>query len=272
MGKVSWILGIAKRVYRRLERRMYSGGATKYLLESLLTRHVNTGDNKIKVPPKASSVEVSEMMEIIPISSYGGCIWDIGAHIGHFSIEVSRTFDKVIAFEPSAENYGYLKDNIERNEIDNINPLNIAVGDEDGESVMFVDPRPGSGIHSLSKDKMLKKEERVNVMTIDSLMEVYETPKVIKIDVEGAELDVIRGAKKTIRNKNVEWLIEVHSERTGKRRDRIGQHGGKVEELYDILKRNNYSLYGSKEGKCLEIEIEKDNLPLYWFASKKNGI
>jgi len=262
-------LGILRRVYRYIERKIYSNSVARYVLEFLLTKKVNIEGDTIKVPPKASSVEIFEMLRVIPKRKYERCIWDIGAHIGLFSIQVSGMFDKVVAFEPNRENYIYLKENIEKNKIGNINTLNIAVGNKDGESVMFTDPRPGSGIHSLSKDEILKKEEKVEIMTIDSLVKLYDTPDLIKIDVEGAELDIMKGARKTLVDKNIDWLIEVHSKRTGKRRNRIGQHGGRVEKLHEIFKVNNYYVYGFKNGEYTDLGIENDKLPLYWFASKE---
>lgn len=258
--------------YISMENYLYSKKITKNIMKGMLSHEKEINGNVITIPPKSDSIEVDEMRHFVSDFKNKGCIWDVGANIGTFSINMSKHFDNIISFEPNEANIEYLKENVERNEINDIKVMKYALGRENEEREMYMDIRPGSGISSLGKDERLRDKIKVEVRTVDYLINKIGKPDVIKLDVEGAEANVLRGAKKSIEYENIEWLIEVHSKRTGKRRNRLRQNGDDAESLYNILTNNDYNIYGNREGKYFEVDIEENNIPLYWYATKRDVI
>ena len=145
---------------------------------------------------------------------------DVGAHIGKYSIVLSKYSDKVIAIEPDPYNYVILKKNIEMNKLTNIIPLNIAVYSHDTylDFITLADYTAHSHIkHSSPFDGATNIAERaetirVKALTLDSIMReltiLQDSFFVLKIDVEGAEVEVLRGATHTL-DKTIALVIET---------------------------------------------------------------
>ena len=130
---------------------------------------------------------------------------DVGAHIGVFSIIASRTAAAVYAFEPQPENYQLLLENIAKNHAENITPLNMAITDSEGESYLKMD-RMNTGGHTLV-DNAVQDGWRVRTVSLDT-----QLPRVnfMKIDAEGSEIKVLRGASRLLDQFNVKIAMEVH--------------------------------------------------------------
>ncbi len=143
----------------------------------------------------------------------GKTCYDIGANMGYTSIIMSRNFDNVYAFEPSSA-YKKLKRNTSRNK--KIHTLNVAISDHDGKLIMEkreIPWRSGQLVayEGAIKDMWGKLIENVTIdcEKIDS-MDIMK-PDFMKIDVEGFELDVIKGASETIKKYRPSIFIEIHS-------------------------------------------------------------
>ncbi|MBK6991983.1 MAG: FkbM family methyltransferase [Chitinophagaceae bacterium] len=133
-------------------------------------------------------------------------VFDIGANVGDRTTIFSKLADKVIAFEPSRKTYERLE---KRFSSSRIIMQNIAVGPSDGEVDFFEvkDMHPYSSASEKHIQTTLINREnyggdiikrKVKVSTLDSLIKEFGTPDYIKIDVEGYELDVIKGLTKII--------------------------------------------------------------------------
>ena len=170
--------------------------------------------------------ELDEMNFLINIlkrmkSKYKKVVFiDVGAHIRKYSIVLSEYSDKVIAIEPDPYNYLILKKNIEINKLTNIIPLNIAVYSHDTylDFITLADYTAHSHIkHNNSCDSVTNiagkaKTIRVKALTLDNivrdLVTVYDSFFVLKIDVEGAEVEVLRGSTRTL-DKTVALVVET---------------------------------------------------------------
>jgi len=145
----------------------------------------------------------------------GMVVVDIGAHIGTFTLSASKKAGedgKVIAIEPEINNFNQLKRNLEINEIKNVIPANIALNDFNGEKDFFI--TKGSGCHSLfppSGTQIIHKVQ-INVKTLDTLLRELNINSVdfLKIDTEGAELEILKGAKETL-SKNPQMKMAIAS-------------------------------------------------------------
>lgn len=146
---------------------------------------------------------------------------DVGANIGYFTLLLSRLVGKkgkVIAFEPSEFAYGLLKENIKVNYLKNIIVYQQAVSDAAGETNFFEGPK-GYEVYNSFSSPVAKGSEgihftqrKVRVDTIDNILDKLGISQVdfVKIDVEGAELKVIRGMKNTVRNnQQIKLLFEA---------------------------------------------------------------
>jgi len=125
-------------------------------------------------------------------------VLDIGANIGKHSIEMAKTCDKVIAIEPDKDSYKLLKQNIELNNIeDKVTIINKACGEKQGTVSFFRDAvYPTSNSITVKKNAQMT-EEKVECDTVDNICNGIVID-FIKVDVEGGELDTLKGAKKTI--------------------------------------------------------------------------
>jgi FkbM family methyltransferase len=118
-------------------------------------------------------------------------VYDIGAHFGYYTLLSSKLVGdrgRVIAFEPSPANLARLYRHIELNRRINVQVLELAVSDHEGTA--HFETRTGSGVGHLADDGPLE----VKLTTLDSLSQL-PLPQVMKIDVEGAEVGVLNGAK-----------------------------------------------------------------------------
>ena len=142
----------------------------------------------------------------------GFCVYDIGANMGLYSIEFSKIVGsdgKVFSFEPSSINFKKLSDNV--NNISNIKSINYAVGRE--ISKLFI----SQGLDDIGATSKLNESNNgvgnwVDVTTIDDLIKSLPIPNAIKIDVEGFEINVLEGARKTLLNPELKVVgVEIHS-------------------------------------------------------------
>jgi FkbM family methyltransferase len=145
------------------------------------------------------------------MNMHEGTFIDIGAHVGKYAVTMARKLKgqgMVLAFEPHPVNFKYLLVNLRLNELSNVLPFNMACYSNDGCLDLYV--AQDSGLHSL----VLPRSERkikVKVCTIDSMVEKLHLKdiRLIKIDVEGAEVEVIKGALKTINRFHPTLIVEV---------------------------------------------------------------
>ncbi|MEA2372963.1 MAG: hypothetical protein QOH12_3357 [Solirubrobacteraceae bacterium] len=142
----------------------------------------------------------------------GDVFYDLGANVGFFSLIASRLVGPeghVFAVEPSPTTAYALRSNVERNALVNVTVIEAAVGREDGTARF--DPTS-----EVSQDARLIEDSRaggieVRVVSIDALVRGgARPPNVVKIDVEGAEEDVIIGMHKTLATYAPRVVCEIH--------------------------------------------------------------
>lgn len=123
-----------------------------------------------------------------------GVMLDVGAYCGSFSLRHRDRFEKIYAFEPFPNNYQALVTNIALNHADEIVPVNFAASDKHGNVRLYLGT---SGTQTLLPTASGAHIE-VEAITLDDFATrtgiKVEDVRLIKIDVEGAELDVLRGA------------------------------------------------------------------------------
>jgi len=128
---------------------------------------------------------------------------DVGAHVGRYAIRLAKHFRKVVAIEPIPRNVEILRKNIELNSVSNIEVLQIAAGDRRGRIEIS-----NAGSHSSVLDASTSKDKvYVDMYPLD---EVIDRVDVVKIDVEGYEIEVVKGMRRIIAECRPILVIEHH--------------------------------------------------------------
>jgi FkbM family methyltransferase len=161
--------------------------------------------------------------EIRKVADLKGAIcWDIGAHFGYHSVGFAALGAEVTAFEPNEHNAKILRMNLERNPDlgRRIRHMPLALADRDGEMsfIQTSDLKGGSSGSHLEEAMQIFEsggnpdKVKVPVARIDTLIDERgeKKPDILKIDVEGGEALVLRGAQKLLTNHKPVLLIEVH--------------------------------------------------------------
>jgi FkbM family methyltransferase len=153
----------------------------------------------------------------------GDIVVDIGAHIGHYTIIASKRVGangKVVAIEASPSNFEILNRNIRLNQLTNIISLNHVVYSKETKIKLYLPgEESGNTIYNTVISDRARNEDKfveVNANTLDYLLQSkgikQEQINWIKIDVEGAEFEVLKGAANILSNsKDIAILIEIHN-------------------------------------------------------------
>lgn len=136
-------------------------------------------------------------------AGHGAVFWDVGAHIGTFSILACRDsrFRAVHSFEPNPETNRILRKHLALNPGVSRTVHQLALGAANEEQVLTAGPAINSGMASLvPSSEENRRQSVVRCVTADKLVfeEGVESPTTMKIDVEGWELEVLRGAERML--------------------------------------------------------------------------
>jgi FkbM family methyltransferase len=154
---------------------------------------------------------------------------DVGAHYGRYTLIAAKRIEpkgKVIAIEADPNNFDMLNKNIKLNELskENVIALNYAASSMKSKVKLSI-PEKTSGhtIYSsiITSRAPTEKFIEVNANTLDNLLQENKIPidqvNWIKIDVEGAELEVLKGSTKVLsKSRDISLLIEIHNIEDGK--------------------------------------------------------
>ena len=181
------------------------------------------------------------------VEQVNGAAIDVGANAGYWTLPLSKRFDKVMSLEPDPQNFQKLSRNLELNLRlgEKVTALNIAAGSEHGELSLSVrrsiddDGHLNTGMSSFLASTDVVETTQVQVQTLDSLVSSLQLKdvKLIKIDVEGFEYNVLVGASTTLENQKplVHWEASFVIE------TQIGN--GYIKECFEFLEKMGYEHY-----------------------------
>jgi len=224
-GKILTIPG-AGRVLRRLLHDVLPKGKRIWV-------QVSAGSAEglwIKVDPYLEALYLTGCSEpeveadIIKHLGPGDCFYDVGAHIGFYSLMAARLVGqkgRVVAFEPDPANVATLQENVSRNDFRQVEVIPGAVWNHSGHATFqrsateshAVSSRRGAVVRS---NKAAPGPGRIKVETVslDEIARNHRPPTMIKIDVEGAEAEVLQGATNLLAQTAPVLHVEVHHQAT----------------------------------------------------------
>lgn len=158
----------------------------------------------------------------------GMSFWDVGAHIGFVTSMAARMVGpegSVLSFEPMPETIGRLRTTIELNELSNVTVLECAVDDFDGEKTLYPPPAIDSGegeelqpsvMWTLVEENGAEGGIEVRCRRLDDVAGEFGRPDLVKIDAEGAEVEVLASGMGIIKE-GTRVIIEISDDKTMER-------------------------------------------------------
>src|SRR6266446_7072260 len=142
----------------------------------------------------------------------GATFIDVGANIGFYSLLLSRREPRlnVIAFEPNPKNYRLLKMNVSLNGFHRVLCEPLALSDADGTALLHLSASDMSASLHADFDSHPTKSVEVETTTLDNYLarNKMECPLVIKLDAEGHEESVLKGARETLHSLQPDIITE----------------------------------------------------------------
>jgi FkbM family methyltransferase len=141
--------------------------------------------------------------KLLKIIKPGDICWDIGANIGFYTCLLASQVEEagaVVAFEPAIRTCSYLHQNVSLNQFKNVTVVNKGLGDKtEQRHLYYSEASLTEGTASLKYAEGRIASERVTLDTIDNLIRELPVPNFIKIDVEGYQLEVLRGGEQCLK-------------------------------------------------------------------------
>lgn len=178
-------------------------------------------------------------MEWVNCCKNKNAVFDIGAHIGLYTLPASRAIaagGRVYAFEPSEANKMYLKRHLSYNGIDNVAVFSYLIGDVSRKEQEFFENKKTDPMNSIRPKKNIGAYKKVlkEQVSLDDFVSAHSVePEVIKIDVEGAEYGVLKGASAVMRQHRPVIFLSVHA-------GQLALFGNSAEELMGLAARLGY--------------------------------
>ena len=170
----------------------------------------------------------------------GMVFYDLGANIGFFSLLAARLVGaagQVFSFEPDAEIAGRLRRNITRNGFINATVVEAGIWSASG-NVNFVTAdlsSPDRGVGKFVLDEKSAAGTPTRCVALDEFVRGAPAPDVIKCDVEGAEIEVFRGAENLLTSRHPLIVCEMHSAANDKfLREYFARFGYRLESVDDL--------------------------------------
>jgi len=171
----------------------------------------------------------------------GDVFIDVGAHVGYFTLLAARRVGaegNVLAIEPNPNALSQLEQNVQQSDLENVLIEQAACGDSDGSIELFLNTESNTSMASLSPTNATGAGSvKVSCTRVDELLEKHglRQANLVKIDVEGAELGVLRGMKKTMNSLRPIIVLELEPAL-------LKSFGTTVDEIMQLFESCNYSV------------------------------
>ncbi len=160
----------------------------------------------------------TENLDFIDEAGLNDVFYDIGACEGRFSLYAAKKGLKVYSFEPEMRNFNTFQKNIKLNAlVEKINAFNCGVGSFSGSANMMVGQPWEGGHHKVVENDNIRQDMKfevkenqiISIVALDDFIieKNLPTPQRLKVDIDGSEMEFIKGAPRTLSNLNLKHLL-----------------------------------------------------------------
>ncbi|MGI9098824.1 MAG: FkbM family methyltransferase [Solirubrobacteraceae bacterium] len=179
--------------------------------------------------------EPEYIREMLAVLRADDVLYDIGANVGLVALHAARTC-RTVAFEPDPSFLDRLQRNLQLNPSVSVDVRALAIGDRDGTVTLFTDGADGNS-PSLVHQRGEKESVEVRARMLDTIVSegALPSPTVLKLDIEGAEILALRGAKGLLHGPSAPraLFLEVHD-------SFLPAFGSCAEEVLEIVRGAGY--------------------------------
>ncbi|MEJ5262136.1 MAG: FkbM family methyltransferase [Ignavibacterium sp.] len=218
---------------------MYTNKKIKILIEKFTGLHV------YRTLPRG--IEFFKDLKITIPDYMPEIIFDVGAHYGEaaYLFNAKCPAAQIYCFEPASKNFEILLSEVRK--FKNVKCFRIALSSKTGDENIIVDGRSDMFHLANENDKIQRSNnaltEKIKVETIDSFCNVHKIEKInfLKVDTEGMDLEVLKGAEKFLRNQKIDF-IQVEASMNVLNRYHVS-----FEVFKEFFEQYNYLLFGLYE-------------------------
>lgn len=186
---------------------------------------------------------------------------DIGANVGLYSVVAGHCVGsggRVLAIEPQEHLAGLVRENAELNGLDNVTVCQLALGAESGMGFIHQTSPSNDGAATLRPndgETVFGESRQVTITTLDELLDKHEIKSVagMKIDVEGAELEALKGFTAVLRSDPPRFIFVECID------DYLQRFGGSTDELLDFLRSLGYEVRCRHRGSWRPVSSAEDH-------------
>jgi FkbM family methyltransferase len=165
-------------------------------------------------------------------------LFDIGAHFGVFSLAAAHRGGRAVAVDPSPTATDMIAIETKLNRCtDRVRILQAAVSDAAGEMSLLSSGTFSEGYFKVAQGRLESDLTKTLAVTVNQMAAEFGAPTHIKIDVEGHEASVLKGARSLLEEKSPFLFLELHN-------DMISEEGGDPAEALNILDSLGYRIRG----------------------------
>lgn len=197
------------------------------------------------------------------IKSEQPVFYDVGGNKGDYTLMLKKSFPKanITTFEPNPNTFKKLKENIK----DSNTLINKGVGEENGELNLFFDSNNNTSVQASSNPEILKQiantndltSVKIDIIKLDDFVKEAQID-LLKIDVEGFELEVLKGAKKLLKENKIRIIqFEFNEVNVIQRRF--------LKDFYDFLP--NFNFFRLDENRLIPLNHWQPKHEIFMFQN-----
>lgn len=174
---------------------------------------------------------------LIKVCKSAKCFIDVGTNLGFFTCVISKLYPNIFVygFEMDKNSFDLLRKNVKLNDVKNVEINNLAISDKEGQVYFKRQDQPDPTLSITSKK--INETIPAESISLDSFFEDKKIkPDVLKIDVEGSEMLILKGMKKLLTDFSLKLFIEIHPHRWQ-------PFGTTFHELFSFLSDLGYQLF-----------------------------
>jgi len=187
--------------------------------------------------------------KLMSLVKAGDTVLDVGTNYGSTILQFAKIITengRAYGFEPDPVNFAICVKNLGLNNFHHISVENIGLGREEGELTLVVNTESNRGMNRVGVPVGGQEWHKVEMCRLDKWVQQNEIDKIdlIKIDVEGFEMEVLSGAARVLQMFSPDLFIELDD-------DNLRQQGANAKELVEFLETSGYRIAHSETGETV---------------------